>query len=115
MFFIYLFFGIGVLATLVLMLPSILAVIVYLNSLFANFKYEKDNQNEVRKKVLEKKHEIKLAKIEEKYQAKQDKIDEVKEEVEEVIELPEVEEQHEEVATDSEVVAPYNYNYSTEE
>ena len=124
MFFIYLFFGIGVLATLVLMLPSILNVCIYLISIFSNFKLERDNEKEVRQTLLSKKKEIKIAKINKKYQAKLDEVKDAKEEevkeneVEEVEEVEEVkEEAHDEAVEDKheEVTAPtYNY-YSTEE
>ena len=116
MFFIYLFFGIGVLATLVLMLPSILNVCIYLISIFSNFKLERDNEKEVRQTLLSKKKEIKIAKINKKYQAKLDEVEVNKEE--EVKEVEEVkEEAHDEAVEDKheEVTAPtYNY-YSTEE
>ena len=84
MFFIYLFFSIGVLATLVLMLPSILMVIAYLGSLFRTFKQEHNDKVEVRQKVLEKKKAIKLAKIKEKYGDNEEPKKEEVEEVEEV-------------------------------
>ena len=101
MFFIYLFFGIGVLATLLLALPTIINVVLYFISIFKNFGLEKDNKVEIRKEILNSKKEIKLAKVKEKYGEKIKAVEEKKEEkeVEEVKE--EVKEaEHEEVIAD---------------
>lgn len=118
MFFIYLFFGIGVLATFVLMLPSILSVYIYLISIFSNFKLERDNEKEVRQTLLSKKKEIKIAKINKKYQAKLDEAKDTKEEEAEEVEVEEVKEEvHDEAVEDKheEVTAPTHNYYSTEE
>lgn len=121
MIFIYLFFGIGVLATLVLMLPSIMSVLAYLHSIFANFKEERKNEAEVRQTLLSKKKEAKIAKINKKYQDKKEKmgLDEVIEEAkeDEAKEVEEVkEEAHDEAVIEEyeEETTPYN-DYSTEE
>lgn len=63
MFFIYLFFGIGVLSTILALLPTIVEVVIYFISIFANFGTEKENRIELRKAKLNKKQEKKLAKI----------------------------------------------------
>lgn len=63
MFFIYLFFGIGVLSTILALLPTIVEVVIYFISIFANFGTEKENRVELRKAKLNKKQEKKLAKI----------------------------------------------------
>lgn len=63
MFFIYLFFGIGVLSTILALLPTIVEVVIYFISIFANFGTEKENRTELRKAKLNKKQEKKLAKI----------------------------------------------------
>lgn len=106
MFFIYLFFGIGVLAVLGLMLPAILNVVIYLGSLFANFKDEVKYVNECRAERLKRKKELKLAKLDEKYGKKEN---------EEVWkEEPEVEDEHkeaevEETKTVEPQYTPYHY------
>ena len=106
MFFIYFGFGIGVLAVLTLMLPALLKVVLYIGSLFANFKDEMKYAKEFRAKEIELKKDMKLAKLEEKY-GKQEK-----EEVWE--EEPEVEDEHEEVEVEETKAeepqyAPYHY------
>lgn len=115
MFFIYLFFGIGVLATLVLMLPSILTIISYLGSLFRTFKQDHNDRVEVRKEVLKKKKEIKLEKVKEKYGEleaeveEEEKVEEVPEEVKD--EVPEVKEEpaHDEPVHEVKTEQPTNF------
>ncbi|MBP3708297.1 MAG: hypothetical protein J6J36_06795 [Clostridia bacterium] len=96
MFFIYLFFGIGILATLLLILPTIVEIAIYLYSIFANIKTAKENKSEVRKALLNKKKELKLAKI--NGDQKQEEVVEVDEPV---VEVPVAEEEKQE-----EVVEP---------
>ena len=118
MFFIYLFFGIGVLATLVLMLASILNVCIYLISIFSNFKLEKDNEKEIRQTLLSKKKEIKMAKINKKYQTRLGEVKDAKEEEAEEVEVEEVKEEAQDEAVEDkheEVAAPTHNYYSTEE
>lgn len=105
MFFIYLFFGIGVLTTLVLMLPSLVQVYVYIYTLFATLKEDMSNAIEERKQVLKNKHDKKMAKLTKKAE---EKVEEVVEEKDEVVNEPEVEEVKEEEKVE---VAPYNIDY----
>lgn len=84
MFFIYLFFSIGILATLLAILPTMVEIVVYLHSIFANVKTAKDNKAEVKKALLDKKKELKLAKIKGETENKEEVIE--VEPVEEVVE-----------------------------
>lgn len=84
MFFIYLFFGIGVLSTILALLPTIVEVVIYFISIFANFGTEKENRIELRKAKLNKKQEKKLAKINGTEAEVETPIEEVEVKVEEV-------------------------------
>lgn len=108
MFFIYLFFSIGILATILLILPTLVEITIYLISMFANFKTAKENSKEVKKAVLDKKKEIKLAKIEKKLAIKNLEEKEVVEAEEEqpVAEETAEEEKVEETETDAVVEQP---------
>ena len=66
MFFIYLFFGIGVFATILGLIPAILEIYCFLYSLFANLETEKVNKKEIRKAKLDKKKEEKIEKLDPK-------------------------------------------------
>ena len=82
MFFIYLFFGIGVLTTILMMLPALLNVYVFIATLFATLTEERANAVEERKQALKNKHEKKMAKLGKKEEVKEEVVaDEVKEEV----------------------------------
>ena len=105
MFFIYLFFGIGVLTTLVLMLPSLVQVYVYIYTLFATLKEDRSNAIKERQQVLKNKHDKKMAKLTKKAE---EVVEEVVEEKDEVVNEPEVEEVKEEEKVE---VAPYNIDY----
>lgn len=85
MFFIYLFFSIGILATILLVLPTLVEITIYLISLFSNFKTAKENSKEVKKAMLDKKKEIKLAKLKKKY-AETEEVEKEDVETEEVVE-----------------------------
>ena len=108
MFFIYFGFGIGVLAVLTLMLPSLLKVIFYIGSLFANFKDEMKYAKEFRTEEIKLKKDMKLAKLKEKYGEKEKEKEEVWEED------PEVEDEHKEVEVEETKAeepqyTPYHY------
>lgn len=86
MVFIYLFFGIGVLATLIMMLPSILEVYTFIVALFKNLKQAKKDKTEVRGATLKLKKDLKLEKINKKYGDPKETEVEDKEEVDPVAE-----------------------------
>lgn len=92
MIFIYLFFGIGVLATLIMMLPSILEVYTFIVALFKNLKQAKKDKIEVREATLKLKKDLKLEKINKKYGDPEEIEVEDKVEVEEVKEVEDKEE-----------------------
>ena len=106
MFFIYLFFGIGVLATLILMLSSLLEVYTFIASLFKTLRQAKKNKAEVRTALLERKKELKLAKINNKKDnAKEPEVEEVAK-VEAEVETVEAEETKEEKEPVAEGIEP---------
>ena len=65
MFFIWLFFVIGIIATIIVLIPTLLQVYIVIRNLFVTIKIAIANDLEVRKAVMEKKKETKLAKINE--------------------------------------------------